>query len=905
MSSNTYDESISWRCNLQGKTVGGKYELIRFIGSGKIGYVYCAHHKDLPDVNLAVKLIFDSLEPDWDIELKKVIKLGLTDGVVHFHDYGTDQINANGSPHLFQYTIWDFIPPGENLEQYLQRVNQIEISFLLAVIERILRVLNACYHEGVSRHGDMHPGNILIGKASESNLDDFLQPRIPIYISDFGYRTTGGLKQPKDDYIGLVDIINLMLQYINRETTSATDKHVQSALREQLGKLLRETNISERQPPIELLKVLKEIKYNAQVSNFTRQSSVVSNTLPGGNQNESSNVGSFQVTEMIGDRWEWWRRLFVPNVPARSKILALDIPTIVTGPRGCGKTMIFRRLSERLTVECGKIEGLKMSNQFVAFYVNANDIADAFSHFPEKPSLNEEKLLICYANLCVLADILSVHTAYLAKENSYSNDKLLIKIQKWLIGDEKIELLTGEDKLEKYRTILEQIKWRFPQKITNELFPGFEELSQYRWLPYLLKQILNLCNWCGERSILLFIDDYSMPRVNAPMQRILNRLFLQRSSYFLSKLATESSTTFLTEDSSGKILEDGDDFQLVDMGEESLFLSDEERSEFLNEVFARRLEADSRIPLEQFSLEDLLGRLGLSKTEFARRLRSSPQTQSFEQQVPVTAGSQRRGRSRARVLYWGVDTFYCLWSGDTRTMIQLITDVVDQASESKQMNQAKGKITLPIEGARQDLVFRNRGGEWLSSHVRNAPTSPISVKEEMDKLKKLDKDFILCGEYGEHLKAVVEAFVMVARKLLFGPTYSISHGKKNREVPRMAFRLEIIDDFRLTGLAKEIYRDLVRYGLFIRDSRGKSIRGTFVPRLFLRRLLLPYSALALSKRDSVHMKCEEFEWLLLKPDEFKKYFNSKVGMSQLNKDQISFSFLEDVSYNDEAIYDDL
>ena len=55
---------------------------------------------------------------------------------------------------------------------------------------------------------------------------------------------------------------------------------------------------------------------------------------------------------MIGDRWDWWRLLFVPTVPARSKILALDIPTVVTGPRGCGKTMLLRRLSERLVVEC-------------------------------------------------------------------------------------------------------------------------------------------------------------------------------------------------------------------------------------------------------------------------------------------------------------------------------------------------------------------------------------------------------------------------------------------------------------------------------------------------------------------------------------------------------------------------
>ena len=88
----------------------------------------------------------------------------------------------------------------------------------------------------------------------------------------------------------------------------------------------------------------------------------------------------------------------------------------------------------------------------------------------------------------------------------------------------------------------------------------------------------------------------------------------------------------------------------------------------------------------------------------------------------------------------------------------------------------------------------------------------------------------------------------------------------------MAFRLEIIDDFRVDGLAQEIYRDLIRYGLFMRDNRGKSVRASFVPRLYLRRLLLPFCTLALSKRDSVQLTSEAFTQLLLKPDVFKATF---------------------------------
>jgi len=91
------------------------------------------------------------------------------------------------------------------------------------------------------------------------------------------------------------------------------------------------------------------------------------------------------------------------------------------------------------------------------------------------------------------------------------------------------------------------------------------------------------------------------------MQRVLNRALFQRISEFVIKIATEAATTFVAEDSTGKVLQDGDDYKLIDRGEESLFMSEEERFSFLNEVFKRRLEKDARIPSRMRSLTALLG----------------------------------------------------------------------------------------------------------------------------------------------------------------------------------------------------------------------------------------------------------------------------------------------------------
>ena len=880
----------------------GKYTLVDFLGAGKIGYVYRAEHEDFPGSQRAVKLIFDHLNEGWEVELKKVICLELVPNVVHFHELGPAQVNHEGQTRLCQYTVWDYIPPGENLQTHLNRVGQVSTSFLVSVVERILHVLHACQEKGVVRHGDLHLGNILIGDATASTLDDSLQQRAAIFVSDFGYGATGAAKNPQDDYKGLADIINEIILRIEYSTTTPTDKQILRALRQDLGKLLRDSTGPERRQPLELLSALSAIKQRARGHDPAELALASAHSMETTMASESLTVGQFQVSEMIGERWDWWKRLFVPTVPARSKILALDIPTVVTGPRGCGKTMLFRRLSERLVVECGEVTTLPMNGQFVALYVNANDFADVCARFPEQPTVSDEARLVCYANLCVLADLLAVQSARTGRLKEKPTKALLKRVQEWLVPETNASLLEGEDRLEQYRTVLEQIKWTF-LKGEEAAFPGFAELSQHRWLQRFVQEIRSCCSWIDNRAVLLFIDDFSTPRVSPSMQRVLNRLFLQRSPDFLAKIATEAFSTFVSEDSSGKNLQDGDDYQLVDMGAEALFLSDTERLDFLKEVFSRRLSTDPRVPKDSATLKAVLGSMPLSKTEFARRLRDVPNTETNIQHSVVDGSSQRRGRSRARVTYAGANVFSDLWSGDTRTLIQLITDVVDHATAVGHPGTTQTKITLPVAPAIQDRVFRNRGGLWLDSQTRNEPTDRQRMSEELCRFQHLKPGYRLSGEYGDHLKAVVEAFVAAARNLLLGPTYVALEGKTARQVPRMAFRIEIIDEFRLGGLAQEIYRDLVRYGLFMRDSRGKSLRGAFVPRLYLRRLLLPFCSLALSKRDSVQLNCAAFTQLLLEPDRFKTKFAPKRAEASTRNLQIPMPFAAPEKID--AAYDDI
>ena len=832
------------------KTVVRDYELVHYCGAGRVGYVYRARLRNFPTVEYAVKLIPDP-EPDWDKEITKVAVLSQVPNVVHFHTLGSELITHGENRAQVLYTVWEYID-GENLKDYLKTHPKNPISFYSALITTILRVLHNCHELKVPRHGDLHAGNILIGRA-KGLVDDKLRPVAPIYVADFGYGTTGGRPQPSDDYVGLRTIANLIIKHLDRSSANMTDRQMLSGINEVLNKVLQEKSFADRVPALEILRALQDIEQNAGLRiASTGETGGVGGSGEGTTDGSGRmTVGQFQVAEMLGDHWDLWKSLFVQSVPARSRILERDITTLVTGPRGCGKTMLFRRLSERLMIECGPLKGAKWSTEFVGLYVNANDFADAFSRFSDKPSSEEAARLYAYLHLSILADALAVESIHCRKHKRQSQPALLAALEHWLGGTAPSKpLVSFESPLERYRAVLELHKQKFTRSSSVD-FPGVLEFAQHTFLMQLIGALRGACPWFGQRSVFVFIDDYTTPRVSASMQRVLNRALFQRTSEFVIKIATEAATTFVAEDSTGKVLQDGDDYKLIDMGEESLFMSEEERLSFLNEVFKRRLEKDARIPSGMRSLPALLGNLGLSKTAFARILRAERVNRLDSEHE-----FRLRGAAKRKALYHGADVFACLWSGDTRLMIQLVQDLVDDWPLSQQ---------LPIAAELQDRAFRNRGGNWLDVQGRNQPTDSRRFEE----LAATDREFSLTGgSFGSHLKAIVEAFAAAARLELIGPVYEEKKNGKIRTVPRMAFRIEINDEFRVEGLAAEIYKDLIRYGIFMRDARGKSVRGAMVPRLYLRRLLLPYCVLPLSKRDSVPLTCEWFRKLLMFPDKF-------------------------------------
>ena len=126
-------------------------------------------------------------------------------------------------------------------------------------------------------------------------------------------------------------------------------------------------------------------------------------------------------------------------------------------------------------------------------------------------------------------------------------------------------------------------------------------------------------------------------------------------------------------------------------------------------------------------------------------------------------------------------------------------------------------------------------------------------------------------EVGEELAEVVAAFGNVAH------SYLLHKKSRNRKgaPPHQASRIEPYEALRLTGAERRVLEELLRYSVFIEDPRGKSRRGSVVPRLYLRRYLIPHFGLTFSRRDSIQLEGQGMKLLLTEPKAFERAFRMR------------------------------
>lgn len=170
-----------------GKTIGGRYQIVSFIGEGGMSFVYLVKHKALDKV-MALKMMQPHHHQDADMisrfkqEAKAVASLNHPN-VVTIHDYG---VTEEG----FLFFVMDYLK-GTNLAQRIKSDNCLKLRCALPIFIQMCKALEHAHGKGIV-HRDLKPSNIMLLDASE---EDFVK------IVDFGIAKLMGEHEDVDERI--------------------------------------------------------------------------------------------------------------------------------------------------------------------------------------------------------------------------------------------------------------------------------------------------------------------------------------------------------------------------------------------------------------------------------------------------------------------------------------------------------------------------------------------------------------------------------------------------------------------------------------------------------------------------------------------------------------------------------
>ena len=673
----------------------------------------------------AIKLIKNSnLKPTWDKEIEKARLIGYRDfPVPMYEDYG--DVTIDGISYKWIASEWI---DGISVKKLIND-RRMTIPILLSVIENSLKVFFRCKQIGI-QHGDFHSGNIIIQEPSEISLNK----EHKAYIIDFGYLSAAMGKAMLDDYKGLDIVIKDSLNSIPFSSCNGDEKKYYTVLKHHFSQDLLETNYTiggHVRNPLELLKrieIIKEELFRLKSPNSCEK-----------------HISDCLAAELMGERYDEWKELFVPEFLGRSEVLAKN-PSVITGLRGCGKTTIFRRLSALFNCNLGELD-LPEAHDFIGLYLNARNLAEAFPWLPKEQASEARGQIIKYFHLGWCLDIISwLNAEKTIKKRSISFEWLYDFFNSKL--NTKIIYDSSESLLSLHNVLIDSLeKTRLHDKYCSIDKDGLTSLSFLEDLVLLLRKN---CTWLGDKPFFFFFDDYSTPLIPEIFQKILNAVIFRRSANVIFKVATESVESFCSVGLNDKKLEENDDYVLIDFGSVHLLNQESENQKIISAIIEKRLERDVRLKKLNTSLKELLGESPLSYNELAKRLRTNQKT-----------------------LYYGYKYFCAMWSCDIREIIRLFASMVDLLDPAFFTCKPQ-KIPEDI----QDKAMRSAGAKYIA--LLSSSTNPLLESYEME-----SKDFKF---YGEHLTKIAHAFHRIAKS-------ELSKDVKNQEqiVPKQARRIEITE----------------------------------------------------------------------------------------------------------------
>lgn len=512
--------------------------------------------------------------------------------------------------------------------------------------------------------------------------------------------------------------------------------------------------------------------------------------------------------------------------------VARPIPTLIVGPRGCGKSMVLRWLSVRTQLAGPEpveaLDGLEVGG----FYVScASEVQSRVARFAEKVAAQANKVsLIHYLNMVLLREVVST-----------LSQMSLVDAPHWGVTDAAGQALWQFVTTEVNPTAVSAAGvpvWDQLRDVAHAQLNLAHDALEGRSGPPrftvgsfahdLARTLTERVPYFAKRRVAYCLDDYSSHRIPESVQEVFNEVvFSVRSGNHVFKISAENKG-FHPYTSNGARIDIQRELVEIDFGSFYLEAMDSDRRrvhKFSRDLLANRLEAAGW----KGTPEQLIGSSALSGVEFARRARDGK-----------------------RPKYSGLDAISELCTGDVAHLILVYKNIFREGRANKTQ-------TTMIDAKHQDKAIRDTSRyliELIRSHVPQ----------------------------GVRMLALVEHFAQLAKWAQNNGPLLSAHGG---EEPRMQTRIEIdgliIDDVlgKQSKPEDPFIRELLRRAIFVELKPGVARRGVGTnaqnsTRLQLRRIYLPAHELSYSKNLAWTWTRHQFKEFLTDPEDFGRKQRGRI-----------------------------
>lgn len=773
--------------------------------SGYKGVVW----KGLDEFNGEVAIKFtiyrDYMKRSYLEEAERARKLKNRGPFAEFIDAGLVDLHfPDNKIQKFVCFIEDWID-GWTLEDYLKRQNSTSLFYINYVRDmcEALNILKALKY----RHDDLHPGNVILAKPQPGDLSPH-QLRVKVIDTGSLKSVDTPLNKHKDDHRWFTEHLIMIRNSIkNRTLIPLVEKRFINEIDLLLDRMIEEDRTVALWEPTKILTQIENSWTRAQQSpteeeirlqdpfDYIAAEHIVSDKL---------------LVDLFAESCPWFKEISSPN------------PVLLTGPRGCGKSMVFRRLSLKALLYKSINEINK--SQIAGFYISCSaDLRNRLGWLSTERAANRFKReIIHYFNLLLTREIIQTLIVISSRDDreklfgfgkGEENRLYSFFIEKLGITTPQLLHLQGITPMQHALEIFEQEM----DKCYEHMVQGtsLSQVTDPSFISALTQFLSKNISYFRKRKIALLVDDFSVHRLPKSVQVVLNPIIWERQATHVFKLSAEKYGA-VGIDELKAVAEITRELREIDCGQYYINLKNKSSRQFARDLLAIRLQLTGY----EGTPEKILGHSEYSEGSLGKCLRDR-----------VT----KKGRKDDQ--YYGLETIADICSGDISNLLEIYRRIFE-----------KGKVHAKTK-------------DMVPSHIQHAAIESVSRE-----LLRIIRNYV---PLGREMFNIASWFGNLSRRIL---REGVLQKKGDEWIPSETSRIEVDQlpsqpNEVLTSTQQQLIDELIRRAIFIEMEFGRA-RHKYTPTLRwqLRRIFCPSFGTTLAKNTAVKWNPNEFKWFLIDPE---------------------------------------